>query len=45
MINNIFPPIMPSLFEIRENIIILGTIPVLSNKNRRTINYGLEARC
>ena len=40
--NHIAPPIMPSLFEIHENIHNTRHFQVLSNKNKRTVNYGLE---
>ena len=40
-INHIAPPIMSSLFEIRENAHNTGYFQVLSNESRRTVNYGL----
>ena len=36
------PSIMQSLFEIRENTHNTRYFQVLSNKSRRTVNYGLE---
>ena len=42
IINHIAPPIMSSLFEIRENTHNTRYCQVLSNESRRTINYGLE---
>ena len=42
IINHIAPPIMSSLFEIRENTHNTRYFQVLSNESRRTINYGLE---
>ena len=42
IINHIAPPIMPSLFEIRENTHNRRYFQVLSNGSRRTINYGRE---
>ena len=41
IINHIAPPIMPSLFEIRENTLNTRHFEVLSNQSRRTVNYGL----
>ena len=45
MINHIAPPVMPSLFEIRKNTNNTRYFQVLSNENRRTVNYGLETIC
>ena len=45
IINHIAPPIMSSLFEIRENTHNTGYFQVLSNESRRTVNYGLETIC
>ena len=45
IINHIAPPIMSSLFEIRENTHNTRYFQVLSNESRRTINYGLETIC
>ena len=45
VINHIAPPITSSLFEIRENTHNTRYFQVLSNKSRRTINYGLETIC
>ena len=42
IINHIAPPIMSSLFEIRENTHNTRYFQVLSNESRRTVNYGLE---
>ena len=39
------PPIMPSLFEILRNSHSTRHFQVLSNKSRRTVNYGLETIC
>ena len=39
---HIAPPIMSSLFEIRENTHNTRYFQVLSNESRRTVNYGLE---
>ena len=39
------PPIMSSLFEIRENTHNTRYFQVLSNEIRRTVNYGLETIC
>ena len=36
---------MPSLFEIRRNSHSTRHFQVLSNKSRRTVNYGLETIC
>ena len=44
-INHTAPPIMPSLFEIRRNSHNTRHIQALSNKSRRTVNYGLETIC
>ena len=44
-INHIAPPIMSSLFEIRVNTHNTRYFQVLSNKSRRTVNYGLETIC
>ena len=44
--NHIAPPIMSSLFVIiRENTHNVRHFQVLSNKSRRTVNYGLETTC
>ena len=45
IINHIAPPIMSSLFEIRENTHNTRYFQVLSNESRRTVNYGLETIC
>ena len=45
IINHIAPPIMSSLFEIRENTHNTRHFQVLSNERRRTVNYGLETIC
>ena len=45
MRNHIAPPIMSSLFEIRKNTHNTRYFQVLSNENRRTVNYGLETIC
>ena len=42
MINHIAPPIMSSLFEIRENSHSTRYFQVIFNETRRTVNYGLE---
>ena len=42
IINHIAPPIMSSLFEIRENTHSTRYFQVLSNESRRTVNYGLK---
>ena len=42
IINHIAPPIMSSLFEIREDTHNTRHFQVLSNESRRTVNYGLE---
>ena len=42
IINHIAPPIMSSLFEIRENTHNTRYFQVLSNESRRTVNYGLK---
>ena len=44
IINHIASPIMPSLFEIRENTHKRYS-QVLSNESRRIVNYGLETVC
>ena len=44
-INHTAPAIMPSLFEIRRNSHNTRHFQVLSNKSRRTVNYGLETIC
>ena len=36
---------MPSLFEIRRNCHNTRHFQVLSNKSRRTVNYGLKTIC
>ena len=43
--NHIAPPIMSSLFEIRENTHNTRYFQVLSNESRRTVNYALETIC
>ena len=45
IINHIAPPIMLSLFEIRENTHNARHFKFLSNESRRTANYVLEAMC
>ena len=45
IISHIAPPIMSSLFEVRENTDNSRCFQVLSNENRRTVNYGLETIC
>ena len=45
MRNHIAPPVMSSLFEIRKNTHNTRCFQVLSNENRRTVNYGLETIC
>ena len=45
IINDIAPPIMSSLFEIRENTHNTRYFQVLSNESRRSVNYGLETIC
>ena len=45
IINHIAPPIMSSLFEIRENTHNTRYFQVLSNESRRTVNYSLETIC
>ena len=45
IINRIAPPMMSSLFEIREITHNTRYFQVLSNESRRTINYGLETIC
>ena len=44
-INHIVPPIMSSLFKIREDNHNTRYFQVLSNESRRKINYGLETIC
>ena len=44
-LNDIAPPIMSSLFEIRENTHNTRYFQVLSNESRRTVNYDLETIC
>ena len=44
-INHTAPPIMQSLFEIHTNCHNMRHFQVLSNKSRRTVNYGLETIC
>ena len=41
-INHTAPPIMQSLFEIHTNCHNTRHFQVLSNKSRRTVNYGLQ---
>ena len=43
--NHIAPPMMSSLFEIRENAHNTRYFQVLSNESRRTVNYDLETIC
>ena len=45
IMNQITPPIMPSLFETRENTQNTRHFQVFSNESRRTVNYGLETIC
>ena len=45
IINDIAPPIVSSLFEIRENTHNTRYFQVLSNESRRTVNYGIEIIC
>ena len=46
MINHIVPPIMSSLFEIRENTHNTRYFQVLFNESRKTLNYyGIETIC
>ena len=45
IINHIAPPIMSSLFEIRENTHNKRHFKVFSNESRRTVNYNLETIC
>ena len=45
IINHIAPPIMSSLFKIRETTHNTRYFQVLSNESRRTTNYGLETIC
>ena len=45
LINHIAPPIMSSLFEIRENTHNKRHFKVFSNESRRTVNYNLETIC
>ena len=45
IINHIAPPIVSSLFEIRENTHNRRYFQILCNESRRTINYGLETIC
>ena len=45
ILNHIAPSIMLSLFEILKNTHNTRYFQVLSNKSRRTINYGLETIC
>ena len=42
IINDIASPIMSSLFKIRENTNNARSFQVLSNENKRTVNYDLE---
>ena len=39
-INHIAPPIMSSLFEIRQNTRNTRHFQALSNESKRTVNYG-----
>ena len=43
--NHIAPPIVSSLFEIRENTHNTRYFQGLSNESRRTVNYALETIC
>ena len=45
IINHIAPPIMLSLFETLEKTHKTRHFQVLSNENRRTVNYGLVTIC
>ena len=45
IVNHIAPPIMSSLFEIRENTHNTRCFQVLSNESRRTANCDLETIC
>ena len=45
IMNQITPPIMPSLFETRENTQNTRYFQVVSNESRITVNYGLETIC
>ena len=45
IINHSAPPIMSSLFEIRENTHNTRHFQVLCNESRRTVNYGSETMC
>ena len=45
IINDIAPPIMSSLFEVRENAHNTRYFQVLSNESRGTLNYVLETMC
>ena len=45
IINHIAPPVMPFLFETRENPHNTRYFQVLSNGSRRTINYDRETLC
>ena len=45
IMNQITPPIMPSLFETRENTQNTRHFQVFSNESRITVNYGLETIC
>ena len=45
IINHTAPPIMSSLFEIRENTHNTRHFHNLSNLSRRTVSYGLETIC
>ena len=42
VINQIAPPIMSSLFEIRGNTHSMRHFEVHSNKSKRTVNFGSE---
>ena len=44
-INHIAPPIMLSLFEVRENTHNTRRFQVLYNESTRKVNYGLETIC
>ena len=45
IITHITPPIISSLFEIRENTHYTRHFQVLPNESRRTVNYGTETIC
>ena len=43
IINHTAPPIIPSLFETRENISNTRHFKILSNESMRTVNYGAKS--